>query len=134
MDVSIVIPAYNEADNLAILYQQLEGVLSSLEKTSEVLVVDDGSTDGTFALLERLHRQDPSLRVIRLSRNFGQTAALAAGITHARGKIIVTLDGDLQNDPADIPRLITKLEEGFDFVNGWRIDRQDPFSLAACRP
>jgi len=127
MDLSVIIPAYNEADNLAVLCQEINDVLRSFEGTSEVLVVDDGSTDGTFALLERLHQEDPSLRIIRLSRNFGQTAALAAGIAHARGEIIVTLDGDLQNDPADIPRLIAKLKEGYDLVNGWRINRKDPF-------
>ena len=127
MDLSVVIPVYNEADNLAVLCQQIKDVLGSFEGNYEVLVVDDGSTDGTFALLERLHGEDPSLRIIRLSRNFGQTAALAAGLAHARGEIIVTLDGDLQNDPADIPRLIAKLKEGYDLVNGWHLNRKDPF-------
>ncbi len=127
MDLSVVIPAYNEADNLAVLCQQIKNVLGSFEGNYEVLVVDDGSTDDTFALLERLHGKDPSLRIIRLSRNFGQTASLAAGLAHARGEIIVTLDGDLQNDPADIPRLIAKLREGYDLVNGWRLNRKDPF-------
>ena len=87
MDLSVIIPVYNEADNLAVLCQQIQGVLRSLEVTSEVLIVDDGSTDNTFALLERLHQEDPTMRITRLSRNFGQTAALAAGLAHAQGRI-----------------------------------------------
>jgi glycosyltransferase involved in cell wall biosynthesis len=107
------------------LFKELAPVLRGLNATSEVIVVDDGSTDGTGAVLARLCKEEPSLTVVRLSRNFGQTAALAAGIAHAGGDIVVTLDGDLQNDPADIPRLIAKLKEGYDLVNGWRVDRQD---------
>jgi glycosyltransferase involved in cell wall biosynthesis len=127
MDISVIVPAYNEADNLVTLYEELQGVLRGIGGSAEVVVVDDGSTDATPAVLERLCGQEPSLTVIRLSRNFGQTAALAAGLAHARGDIVITLDGDLQNDPADIPRLIAKLEEGYDLVNGWRVDRQDSF-------
>nr|BBH94658.1 glycosyl transferase [Thermogemmatispora argillosa] len=94
----------------------------------EIVYVDDGSTDGSFALLERLAAQDPSVRVVRLSRNFGQTAALAAGIAHSRGEVLALLDADLQNDPADIPRLLAKLEEGYDLVSGWRRRRRgDPW-------
>jgi len=127
MDISVVIPVYNEADNLVALHEELRAVLRRLGGSTEVIVVDDGSTDATAAVLERLCDQDPSLTVVRLSRNFGQTAALAAGLAHARGEVIVTLDGDLQSDPADIPRLIAKLEEGHDLVNGWRVERQDTF-------
>jgi glycosyltransferase involved in cell wall biosynthesis len=127
MDVSVVIPVYNEAENVAAVVRELTVVLSTLPGSSEMVIVDDGSTDATPALLERLCAAEPSLTVIRLSRNFGQTAALAAGISHASGEIVITLDGDLQNDPADIPRLIAKLNEGYDLVNGWRVDRQDRF-------
>jgi glycosyltransferase involved in cell wall biosynthesis len=127
MDISVVIPAYNEADNLATLYAELKAVLRGIDGHAEIIVVDDGSTDGTSSVLERLCREESFLTVVRLSRNFGQTAALAAGIAHASGEVIVTLDGDLQNDPADIPRLLAKLEEGYDLVNGWRVDRQDGF-------
>jgi glycosyltransferase involved in cell wall biosynthesis len=127
MDISVVIPVYNEADNLLALCEELRVVLSRIAGSAEVIVVDDGSTDATAAVLERVCKQDPSLTVIRLSRNFGQTAALAAGIAHARGEVIVTLDGDCQSDPADIPRLLAKLQEGYDLVNGWRVDRHDTF-------
>jgi glycosyltransferase involved in cell wall biosynthesis len=96
--------------------------------TWEVIFVDDGSIDGTYKMLEQLHMQDEHVHVLRLRRNFGQTAALAAGLDHARGEIIVTMDGDLQNDPLDIPLLIAKVEEGYDLANGWRVKRQDSFS------
>jgi glycosyltransferase involved in cell wall biosynthesis len=127
MDVSIVIPVYNEAENIAALLQELQVAVRPVPGSKEIVVVDDGSTDGTAAVLEHLCEQEPSLTVIRLSRNFGQTAALAAGMAHAAGGVVITLDGDLQNDPADIPRLIAKLEEGYDLVTGWRVDRQDAF-------
>jgi glycosyltransferase involved in cell wall biosynthesis len=127
MKVSVIIPVYNEQENIPILYRQLKASLAAIDGASEIIVVDDGSDDDTLGILRQLHKEDPSLVVIRLSRNFGQTAALAAGIKQAQGEIIVTLDGDLQNDPADIPRLIAKLEEGYDLVNGWRSDRKDPF-------
>jgi glycosyltransferase involved in cell wall biosynthesis len=125
MDVSVVIPVYNEAGNIAALHQELKAALRDLRKTSEIVIVDDGSTDATVAELERLCRDESGLTVVALSRNFGQTSALAAGIAYAAGDVIVTLDGDLQNDPADIPRLLAKLEEGYDMVNGWRVHRQD---------
>jgi glycosyltransferase involved in cell wall biosynthesis len=125
MDISIVIPVYNEADNLVPLCTELRAALANTPGSAETVIVDDGSTDETPAVLEELCTEHPSLSVVRLSRNFGQTAAMAAGIAHARGDIIVTLDGDMQNDPADIPRLIAKLNEGYDLVNGWRVDRHD---------
>ena len=127
MDISIVIPVYNEEESILTLHKQIRNACEPMGKSYEMLFVDDASTDGTFALLKQMHRKDPSLRVLRFSRNFGQTAALAAGISHAKGEIIVTLDGDLQNDPADIPRLVAKLEEGYDLISGWRLNRQDPF-------
>ena len=122
-DVSVVIPLFNEMDNIMALYAALRSVMEKLERTWEIVFVDDGSTDATYSLLRRLNQEDSSVIVIRLSRNFGQTAALAAGIGHARGEIMVTLDGDLQNDPNDIPRLVAKLNEGYDVVAGWRVNR-----------
>ena len=118
MDLSVVIPIYNEEENLPLLYQQVQETLSALGRAYEIITVDDGSSDGSFRVLTHLHRQDPRLKVIRFRRNFGQTAALAAGFAYASGDIVVSLDGDLQNDPADIPRLIAKLEEGYDLVSG----------------
>jgi glycosyltransferase involved in cell wall biosynthesis len=125
--VSIVIPLLNEADNLLPLYHRIVAALETQDWTWEVIFVDDGSTDGTFQLLHRLHAQDSRVRVVRLRRNFGQTAALAAGFDAAQGATIVTLDGDLQNDPYDIPTLVQKLEEGYDVVSGWRVRRQESF-------
>jgi glycosyltransferase involved in cell wall biosynthesis len=98
-----------------------------LQKSYEVIAVDDGSRDGTFEILSRLHRSQPALQVVRLKRNFGQTAALAAGLAHAQGEIVVLMDGDGQNDPADIPSLIANIQQGNDLVVGWRVNRQDPF-------
>src|SRR5690606_9929158 len=126
--ISIVIPVFNEADNLLPLYASLQSAMQDTRYTWEVIFVDDGSIDGTSGVLERLHRQDARVCVIRFRRNFGQTAALAAGLDHARGEIIVTLDGDRQNDPADIPRLVGTLEEGYDLASGWRVKRQDSLS------
>jgi len=125
--VSVVIPVHNEAENLAPVHDELTGVLDRLDATSEVIYVDDGSTDGSFAVLQRLHLGDPRVTVVQLSRNFGQTAALAAGIAHACGEVVVLMDADGQNDPAEIPRLLGKLAEGYDLAAGWRARRQDPF-------
>jgi glycosyltransferase involved in cell wall biosynthesis len=125
--VSVVIPVYNEEDNVRPLLTSLRDVMDSLGRPYEVIVVDDGSTDATRARLRELTREQPGLRVIRLRANFGQTAALAAGFDVARGELVVTMDGDGQNDPADIPRLIDKLKDGHDVVSGWRHERQDPF-------
>lgn len=127
MQLSIVIPVYNEEENVEPLIREINGVLAPLGKSCEIVAVDDGSKDGTFSALRRLHCTEPRLKVVRLKRNFGQTAALAAGLAYAQGEIIVLMDGDGQNDPADIPALLQKLREGNDLVTGWRFNRQDPF-------
>jgi glycosyltransferase involved in cell wall biosynthesis len=127
MDISIVIPVFNEEKNLKPLLDQIKDSMERMGVSFEIIFVDDGSTDGTFETLQELHGQDKSLKVIRFRKNFGQTAALSAGFDHSKGNIIITLDGDLQNDPADIPRLIEKLNEGYDIVSGWRHKRKDPF-------
>ena len=126
-DLSVVIPVFNEEANLPMLLEQLHGALLPMGRLYEVVIVDDGSTDGSFTLLERMARIDPTLTVVRFRRNFGQTPAMQAGIDIAQGRVIVTMDADLQNDPADIPRLVQKLQEGFDLVVGWRSNRQDAF-------
>ena len=125
-DVSVVVPVFDERDSIGELASSLRAVRDELPP-SEVILVDDGSTDGTTPLLEALHREDPWFQIVRLTRNFGQTPALAAGFEHARGRVIVTMDADLQNDPADIRRLLEKLDEGYDVVSGWRVDRKDKY-------
>jgi glycosyltransferase involved in cell wall biosynthesis len=125
--LSVVVPVYNEEDNVGPLLTSLNDVLSGLGHLSEIIVVDDGSTDRTAERLRDSARWMPALRVARLRGNFGQTAALAAGFDLARGAVVVTLDGDGQNDPADIPRLLDTIKEGYDVVSGWRRERQDPF-------
>jgi glycosyltransferase involved in cell wall biosynthesis len=126
-ELSVVIPIRNEAPSLVELHRELTEVLGTLGRPYEVLIIDDGSTDESFAILSRLQAVDPHLRVIRFRRNFGQTAAFAAGFDHARGRFIVTSDGDLQNDPRDIPRLLEVLDRGHDIVCGWRKVRKDAF-------
>jgi glycosyltransferase involved in cell wall biosynthesis len=129
-DVSVVIPLFDEAENIKPLFRRLRYTMDEAGYCWEVIFVDDGSTDDTFELLQQLHKQgDDHVRVLRLRRNYGQTAALSAGIDAARGAIIVSLDGDLQNDPQDIPRLVQKLDEGYDAVSGWRVHRQESFWL-----
>jgi glycosyltransferase involved in cell wall biosynthesis len=128
VDVSVVIPVFNEAENVADLYRELTASLEGMGRPYEVIVVDDGSTDGTAEALHALSGVDRRFRTLRLRRNFGQTAAFSAGFDHAKGAVVVTSDGDLQNDPADIPRLVAKLDEGFDMVCGWRRSRHDPYS------
>lgn len=123
--ISVVIPIFNEKENIFPLYQKLSHELPLLQRPFEVVLVDDGSSDGSDDLLAEVAGKDPRFKLVSLRRNFGQTAAMMAGIDAARGEIIVPMDGDLQNDPADIRRLIEKLEEGFDVVSGWRKDRQD---------
>ncbi len=126
--VSVVVPVYNERENLPLLYEHLHRVFAQHPWTWEVVFVDDGSTDGSTEVLTQLAQQDPEhVRVLILRRNFGQTAAIAAGVDHAQGQVIVLMDADLQNDPEDIPRLLAKIEEGADVVSGWRKDRKDPF-------
>jgi glycosyltransferase involved in cell wall biosynthesis len=127
VELSVVIPIRNEAASLEELHRELTQTLDRWGRPYEIIVVDDGSTDESFTILCKLQSRDPRLRVIRFRRNFGQTAAFAAGFAHARGRLIVTSDGDLQNDPIDIPEMIKKLESGFDIVCGWRKTRKDPF-------
>src|SRR5262245_53451268 len=126
-EISVIIPMRNEAANVGQLYRELTDALERFGRRYEVIAIDDGSRDSTFELLADLQRRDPRLRVIRFRRNFGQTAAFAAGIAHARGQYLVTSDGDLQNDPRDIQGMVEQLERGPDIVAGWRRDRKDPF-------
>jgi glycosyltransferase involved in cell wall biosynthesis len=129
--ISVVIPVHNEERSVALLLDELDSALQPLGKPWEAVFVDDGSTDGSYAALTRLHAGRDDVTVVRLRRNFGKAAALAAGFAHARGDVIVTIDGDLQDDPAEIPRLLVKLEEGFDLVSGWKSHRRDPFRRRA---
>jgi glycosyltransferase involved in cell wall biosynthesis len=126
-DLSVVIPVRNESANVDPLCEELVASLDVSGRTFEVILIDDGSTDDTFARLAARQERDPRIRVIRFRRNFGQTAAFAAGFAYARGKYIVTSDGDLQNDPRDIARMVDLIEQGHDIVCGWRKDRKDPF-------
>jgi len=126
--ISVVVPVHNEERSVALLYDELRSALEPLEMQWETIFVDDGSTDGTFAALTRLHSSTDNVRVVRLRRNFGKAAALRAGFDQARGETVVTIDGDLQDDPAEIPRLLAKLEEGFDLVSGWKTRRRDPLT------
>jgi glycosyltransferase involved in cell wall biosynthesis len=123
MDLSIVIPLYNERDNLAPLHAELQQVLGARGGSHEIVFIDDGSTDGSDAVLREIKARDEHVRVIRLARNSGQTAALACGLQYAQGDVVVAMDGDGENDPADIPRLLAKLEDGYDLVSGWRTGR-----------
>lgn len=125
--LSIVIPVFNEADNLELLLEELRPVLQELGYTYEILIVDDGSTDNSWSVLRSLQKKEARIKLIRLRKNFGQTAALSAGFDHAQGEIIISLDADLQNDPRDIPSLVAKIEAGFDIVSGWRRKRKDKF-------
>jgi glycosyltransferase involved in cell wall biosynthesis len=122
--ISIVVPLFNEELNVEELYQRITSIVTEV---SELIFVDDGSTDATFERLSSITADDARVRIVRFRRNFGQTAALSAGIDHATGDIIVPMDGDLQNDPHDIPKLLEKLDQGFDVVSGWRVNRKDPF-------
>jgi len=126
--ISVVIPVFDEAENVADLHREVTASLEAHGRPYEVLFVDDGSRDATLARLVEIEAADPRVRVLRLRRNFGQTAAFSAGFDHARGEVVVTSDGDLQNDPADIPRLLARLDEGFDMVCGWRRARHDAAS------
>jgi glycosyltransferase involved in cell wall biosynthesis len=125
--ISVIIPVYNEGQNISSLYEKLASVLDQIGKGYEVIFVDDGSSDDTLAHLKSISEKSSQVRVLVLSRNFGQTAALSAGIDSSRGGIIIPMDGDHQNDPEDIAPLLQKIEEGYDVVSGWRQDRKDPF-------
>ena len=127
VELSILIPVFNEAENLRPLYKSLVHTLNQLDKSCEILMVDDGSTDGSLQILKELASSDTRVRVIEFVRNFGQTAAMAAGFEQAQGRILIPLDADLQNDPADIPKILSKLEEGYDMVSCWRKPRRDSF-------
>jgi glycosyltransferase involved in cell wall biosynthesis len=126
--ISVVVPVHDEERSVALLYDELCSALEPLGTPWEAIFVDDGSTDGTFAALTRLHNAADNVRVVRLRRNFGKAAALIAGFDQARGDTVVTIDGDLQDDPAEIPRLLAKLDEGFDLVSGWKTRRRDRLS------
>jgi glycosyltransferase involved in cell wall biosynthesis len=125
--ISVVVPVYDEELTLGPLYDELEAALEPAGHEWEVVFVDDGSSDGSFGALTRLHTAHENVRVIRLRRNFGKAAALAAGFAQARGDVVVTIDADLQDDPGEIPRLLAKLDEGFDLVTGWKTKRRDPW-------
>ena len=125
LDLSIVIPVYNERESISKLHQKLDKTLSGMGLKYEVLLIDDGSIDGTFQELLKIHKKNKSFKIIKFRRNFGQTAAMSAGFYYAEGKVIITLDADLQNDPRDIPKMLKKLEEGYDIVSGWRKNRKD---------
>ncbi len=127
VELSVVIPIYNEEENIDALYEELKDVLEGIGRPYEIIFVDDGSADRSLELLEALAAKDGHVVVVSFRRNFGQTAAMAAGFDYARGEIIITMDGDLQNDPHDIPKFLDKMDEGYDLVSGWRHDRQDAF-------
>ncbi|OGD27883.1 MAG: glycosyl transferase [Candidatus Aminicenantes bacterium RBG_13_63_10] len=125
--LSVVIPVFNEEKNLEPLYGEVRAACDGLGSSYEIIFIDDGSRDNSFGVLSRLQKKDRRVKVLRLRKNFGQTAAMSAGFDYARGEVIVTLDADLQNDPRDIPRLLEKISEGYDIVNGWRRKRKDRF-------
>jgi glycosyltransferase involved in cell wall biosynthesis len=127
LDLSVVIPVYNEEESVDRLLQEVHAALSPTGMSYEIVLIDDGSRDRTFAMLEEHAKRDPRLTLVKFRRNFGQTAAMQAGFDHASGDIIATIDADLQNDPADIPRLIQRIHEGYDMVAGWRAHRKDTF-------
>jgi glycosyltransferase involved in cell wall biosynthesis len=126
--ISVVVPVHDEEQSVTPLYEELRAALAPIDRQWEAVFVDDGSTDGSFAALTRLHADTDNVKVVRLRRNFGKAAALAAGFRHAAGDVVVTIDADLQDDPAEIPRLLVKLDEGFDLVSGWKTQRRDPLS------
>ncbi|HEX2495402.1 MAG TPA: glycosyltransferase family 2 protein [Gaiellaceae bacterium] len=126
--ISVVVPVHDEERSIDPLYEELRLSLEPLARPWEAVFVDDGSTDGSLAALTRLHADAPNVKVVRLRRNFGKAAALAAGFRHAEGDVVVTIDADLQDDPAELPRLLAKLDEGYDLVSGWKAQRRDPLS------
>src|SRR6184192_4261455 len=126
-DISVFLPVFNEEPNLRPLHEKLKQALAQLGRTAEIIYVDDGSSDGSLDVLREIAANDPRVRVIALRRNYGQTPAMAAGFDAARGKVLIPMDADLQNDPADITRLLDKLDEGYDVISGWRANRQDTY-------
>ena len=127
ISLSVVVPVHNEEGNVARLYQKINVACEQVESKYEVIFVDDGSQDNTYHILRDIQRGDPHVRVVKFRKNYGQTPAMAAGFQMARGLVVVSLDGDLQNDPADIPNLLRKIEDGYDVVCGWRVNRKDKF-------
>ncbi|WP_028583085.1 glycosyltransferase family 2 protein [Desulfogranum mediterraneum] len=127
MDLSVVVPIYNEEENIPYLYEEISDALAETGRSYEIIFVDDGSRDTSLQVLEGLQERDERVVVVSFRRNFGQTAAMSAGFDYAEGEICITMDGDLQNDPRDIPALVAKVEEGYDVVTGWRFDRKDPY-------
>ncbi len=126
-EISVVVPVFNEAGNLEELHAKLSDIFRCITESYEIIFVDDGSTDNSFKILVGINKEDGKVRVVRLTRNYGQSAALKAGFDYSRGNIIITMDADLQNDPEDIPLFLGKINEGYDLVSGWRADRKDPF-------
>lgn len=127
MSISIIIPVCNEEENIPDLVRSLTAALAEIETEYEVIFIDDGSTDNTFTVLKGIHKEEDCIKIIRFRRNFGQTAAISAGFDYSHGDVIITMDGDLQNDPEDILVLLKKINEGYDVVSGWRVERKDPF-------
>ena len=127
LNLSIVVPLFNEEDSVLLLYQKIRNASNLVGSNYEIIFVDDGSQDRTYNLLREIRKADSRVKVIRFRKNYGQTAAMTAGFQTAQGQVVVSLDGDLQNDPADIPRLLQKIDEGYDVVCGWRKNRQDKF-------
>ncbi|MCD6472403.1 glycosyltransferase family 2 protein [Candidatus Aerophobetes bacterium] len=125
-DLSVVIPSFNEEENIKLIYPKLKSTLEGLKKSYEIIFVDDGSTDKTYDFLRKICQDDKNVEAVVFRRNFGQTAAISAGFDYAEGDVIITLDADLQNDPEDIPFLLKKIDDGFDVVSGWRMNRKDP--------
>src|SRR2546423_6215812 len=123
--LSVIVPLYNEEENIPLLHERLQQALCKLGKSYEIIYVDDGSTDNTLLFLHQFTLHDRCVQIVKLNRNYGQTAALAAGVAHSAGRVFIFMDGDLQNDPEDIPRLLTRLDEGYDVVSGWRKERKD---------
>jgi glycosyltransferase involved in cell wall biosynthesis len=123
--LSVVVPVYNEEESIGLLYENIREVCDKLDKSYEIIFIDDGSEDGTLKVLKMIYDKDSRVKVIKFRKNYGQTAAMSAGFEYAKGEIIISLDGDLQNDPVDIPSLLKKIEEGYDIVCGWRIKRKD---------
>ena len=131
--LSVVIPVYNEEDNIQHLYDELSAALQELDCSYEVIVIDDGSQDRSYIELKRVYEQDERWRILRMRRNFGQTAGLSAGFDAARGQVVITMDADLQNDPRDMGKLLEKIYEGYDIASGWRVNRKNLSSSGVCR-